>query len=159
MVERSKTKFNEIDALKKQLAEAERNLARYVEGQSMLKDDTSTMTDDDKQSIEIKLEQIEKMVKETRTEMKEFMSKSTIGSLTSTSEYIPSDEMMSSSDSRHMLDDNVIHSRMVLNEPDNDDLHALTKPLKKKICQVMEGFKQLEDSPQHYGAGSPETNR
>ena len=38
MVERSKTKFNEIDALKKQLAEAERNLAKFVEGQNVLKE-------------------------------------------------------------------------------------------------------------------------
>ena len=41
MVERSKTKFNEIDALKKQLAEAERNLAKFVEGQNVLKETPS----------------------------------------------------------------------------------------------------------------------
>merc|ERR1712209_176011 len=66
MVERSKSKFNEIDALKKQLAEAERNLAKYVEGQSLLNDTTSSISEDDKEStIGGRLEQIERMVRET----------------------------------------------------------------------------------------------
>ena len=64
-------------------AEAERNLAKYVEGQSLLNDTTSSISEDDKQSIGVKLEQIERMVRETRSEMKEYMSKSMIVSTTS----------------------------------------------------------------------------
>jgi hypothetical protein len=155
MVERSKSKFNEIDALKKQLAEAERNLAKYVEGQSLLNDTTSSISEDDKQSIGGKLEQIERMVRETRSEMKEYMSKSMIVS-TTPSEVASS--TMSSNDSRHMLDDRVIHSHLVLNQPDSDDIPSATScsvnreasPVKKKFNQVIEGFKQIEDAPQIY---------
>jgi len=134
MVERSKSKFNEIDALKKQLvswkenssahttlctlyifflspkkAEAERNLAKYVEGQSLLNDTTSSISEVDRESIGGRLEQIERMVRETRSEMKEYMSKSMIVSTTSSEAAPSTTSTMSSNDSRHMLDDRVIH--------------------------------------------------
>ena len=118
MVERSKTKFNEIDALKKQLVEAERNLARYVEGQNLFKEDVSTeaSSEEDKHSIEIKLEHIEKMVRGTRAEMKEFvMTKSTTGSSTCDVSSTASASTMTSTDSRHLLDDRVIQMVLVRN--------------------------------------------
>ena len=43
---------------------------------------------------------------------------------------------------------------MVLNEPDSDEIKAVTSPLKQKISQVIEGFKQLEDAPQNCGEAS-----
>ena len=116
MVERSKTKFNEIDALKKQLVEAERNLARYVEGQNLFKDDApnEASSEEDKHSIEIKLEHIEKMVRDTRAEMKEFvMTKSTTGSSTCDVSSTTSASTMTSTDSRHLLDDRVIQMVLV----------------------------------------------
>ena len=118
MVERSKTKFNEIDALKKQLVEAERNLARYVEGHNLFKEDVSTeaSSEEDKHSIEIKLEHIEKMVRDTRAEMKEFvMTKSTTGSSTCDVSSTASASTMTSTDSRHLLDDRVIQMVLVRN--------------------------------------------
>ena len=91
-------------------AEAERNLAKYVEGQSLLNDTTSSISEDDKDStIGGRLEQIERMVRETRSEMKEYMSKSMIVSTTSSEAAPSTTSTMSSNDSRHMLDDRVIH--------------------------------------------------
>ena len=90
-------------------AEAERNLAKYVEGQSLLNDTTSSISEVDKESIGGRLEQIERMVRETRSEMKEYMSKSMIVSTTSSEAAPSTTSTMSSNDSRHMLDDRVIH--------------------------------------------------
>ena len=90
-------------------AEAERNLAKYVEGQSLLNDTTSSISEVDRESIGGRLEQIERMVRETRSEMKEYMSKSMIVSTTSSEAAPSTTSTMSSNDSRHMLDDRVIH--------------------------------------------------
>ena len=85
-------------------------MAKYVEGQSLLNDTTSSISEDDKEStIGGRLEQIERMVRETRSEMKEYMSKSMIVSTTSSEAAPSTTSTMSSNDSRHMLDDRVIH--------------------------------------------------
>ena len=62
--------------------------------------------------IETKLETIEQMIRDTRIEMKEYMSTSTIANSTTSAEPLNTSvasSMISSTDSRHMLDDNVIH--------------------------------------------------
>ena len=52
------------------------------------------------------------MIRDTRSEMKEYMSTSTIANSTTSAEPLNTSvasSMISSTDSRHMLDDNVIH--------------------------------------------------
>jgi predicted transcriptional regulator len=158
MVNRSKTKFNEIDVLKKQLSDAERNLCKYVEAKessSMTHEDFPTMSDEPIKSV-----------RETQSEMREFMAKSSGTSSRMTSE-TASMSSMATTDSRRLLEDRVIQSHLGLNEPEQSDNEAneaaedfedesLSTPI-RKLNDMMLGFKEIEDSPraQAYAGARP----
>ena len=147
------TKFREIDSLKKQLTEAERNLSKVAE--------SSDASDVSLNSLHSKVLDIERTVKQTQEEMRHYLGKSSEESSTRSGTDLESYTSVDTNDSRRLLESQVIHN--ALNEPDtevscqdqNQELEKLGKmasPLKKRLSEVMEGFKELEDAPQNHGA-------
>ena len=156
------TKFREIDTLKKQLTEAERNLNKVADGAAMsvANSDSSEVS---LSSLHTKVLDIERTVKQTQEEMRQYLGGKSSDS--SSNFDLESYTSVDTNDSRRLLESQVIHN--ALNEPDsaevpevdtcsgNKELEKLGKmasPLKKRIGEVMEGFRELEDAPQNHGA-------
>ena len=109
--------------------------------------------------------EIEQTVKQTQSDMKEFIhqSKTSSPARIADLESFKSESSMVSDDSRRLLEDNVIRSQLTLTEPDHDiDLSALaslrqSSPIGKMMMiqnDMMEGFKEIEDSPKIYTGGA-----
>ena len=100
-------------------------------------------TESEPDSLFGKLSEIERTVKENHRVLQDF-----IKSQTPTSSEAPMSRdfsSLSTDDSRRLLDDQVIQN--ALNQPDVETL----SPLKQRFSQVMDGFRQIEDSPKIYG--------
>ena len=151
-----KTKFREIDSLKKQLTEAERNLSKVSDNAGSTTDSTEM------NSLFAKVLEIERTVKQTQEEMREYIGKSSESGSTKDLESLTtlSEASLATNDSRRMLEPQVIHN--ALHEPDNTETEEPTKtlasPIKKRIGQVMDGFRALEDAPQHHGGARPKAS-
>ena len=151
-----KTKFREIDSLKKQLTEAERNLSK-------VSDNAGSTTDSaEMNSLFVKVLEIERTVKQTQEEMREYIGKSSECSSSKDLESLAtlSEASLATNDSRRLLEPQVIHN--ALHEPDTTETEepakTLASPIKKRIGQVMDGFRALEDAPQHHGGARPKAS-
>ena len=153
------TKFREIDSLKKQLTEAERNLNKVADGAAMSANGGSDSSEVSLSSLHSKVLNIERTVKQTQEEMRQLLGGKS--SESSSNFDLESCTSVDTNDSRRLLESQVIHN--ALNEPDaevettsgNKELEKLGKmasPLKKRFGEVMEGFRELEDAPQNHGA-------
>lgn len=97
------------------------------------------------QSLFSKLSEIEKCVKRTEKELQAFIVGSNANSSLATSNPPSS---IATEDSTRLLDDQVIASALAAPEAEAEEEGAsMTLPLKKRINEMMEGFKEMEDSP------------
>lgn len=132
----------------------------------------SSMTDEEEHqnsSIETKLDEIAHAVQATRSEMRQFLTKSEISSAAS----IENDSVASSfttTESMKLLDQNMINSELELTRKIREGNEAKAEaaaaksiwlpmetpsPIREKINDVIEGFKELEDGPQNHGGARP----
>merc|ERR1711971_51961 len=118
---------------------------------------------EEKNSVMSKLSEIEATVKQTQKEMQEFINfsqansvaQSEIQSVKSHDSSTFTDSSLATNDSRRLMDYQVIqqalHEPHVDHQPDTAstcaaDLSGLS-PLKRRLNQMMDGFREIEDSP------------
>merc|ERR1711971_247706 len=125
--------------------------------------ETCSLESTEKDSVMSKLSEIEATVKQTQKEMQEFINISQGNSATqSETQSVRShdsstftDSSLTTNDSRRLMDYQVIqqalHEPHVDHQPDTAstcaaDLSGLS-PLKRRLNQMMDGFREIEDSP------------
>jgi hypothetical protein len=146
-------------------------LKHEVEGQKQVsKAPTQTTQEGQRESILensvlSKLSEIEKTVKQTHEDMQQFITISRSNSMADSEVQSVRSQpsSLATNDSRRLLEDHVIHQ--ALHEPDVDqhrtdtakaDLSSLS-PLKRRLNQMMDGFREIEDSPKIYTGTKPKS--
>jgi hypothetical protein len=125
--------------------------------------DTRSLESAEENSVMSKLSEIEATVKQTQKEMQEYINfsqansatQSEIQSVRSHDSSTFTDSSLTTNDSRRLMDYQVIqqalHEPHVDHQPDTAstcaaDLSGLS-PLKRRLNQMMDGFREIEDSP------------
>jgi len=144
-----------------------------------IEDEDDMVLDTTKSSLETtgddnvmsKLSEIEKTVKQTQKDMQEFINFSRANSLAQSelqsvrSQASSGPSSLTTNDSRRLLEDQVI--QQALHEPEVDfqpdttstsaaDLSGLS-PLKRRLNQMMDGFREIEDSPKNHLGAKPKS--
>jgi len=114
------------------------------------------------------LSEIEQTVKQTQRDMQQFITSSRSHSL-SESEVQSMRSQPSSlgtNDSRRLMDDHVIDQALHLRDVEHHQTDAATasaadlsslSPLKRRLSQMMDGFREIEDSPKIYTGTRPKS--